>query len=68
MEKRISDISSNENIFTQSLPMYQDALQKSGFTERIKYIASDNIRQSNTEEKKRRKRKISGSIRRIQWM
>ena len=48
--------------------MYQDALQKSSFTERIKYIASDNIRESNTEEKKRRKRKISGSIRRIQWM
>ena len=38
--------------------MYQDALQKSGFTERIKYITSDNIRESNTGDKKRRKRKI----------
>ena len=38
--------------------MHQDALQKSGFTEKIKYITSDNIRESNTEEKKRRKRKI----------
>ena len=38
--------------------MYQDALQKSGFTERIKYITSDNIRESNTEDKKRRKRKF----------
>ena len=58
IEKRISDISSNENVFTQSIPIYQDALQKSGFTEQLKYIASDNNRENNTEEKKRRKRKI----------
>ena len=38
--------------------MYQDALQKSGFTEQLKYIASDNNRENNTERKKRRKRKI----------
>ena len=49
---------SNENIFTKSIPMYQHALQKSGFTEQIKYITRDNNRENNTEEKKRCKRKI----------
>ena len=58
IEKRIPDISSNENVFTQSIPMHQDALQKSGFTEQLKYIASDNNREYKTKEKKRRKRKI----------
>ena len=58
MEKRISDISSNENVFTQSIPLNQDALQKSGFTEQLKYIASHNNRENNTDEKKRLKRKI----------
>ena len=38
--------------------MYQHALQKSGFTEQIKYITRDNNRENNTEEKKRCKRKI----------
>ena len=58
IEKRISDISSNENVFTQSIPIYQDPLQKSGFTEHLKYIARDNNREKNTEEKKQHKRKI----------
>ena len=58
IEKRISDILSNENVFTQSIPTYQDAFRKSGFTEQLKYIASDNDRENNTEEKKRCKRKI----------
>ena len=40
------------------MPTYQDALQKSGFTEQLKYITSNNSRENNAEEKKRRKRKI----------
>ena len=59
IQKRVSDISSNENVFTQSVRMCQDALQKSGFTERLKYIASNNNRENNTEEKEWHKRKIT---------
>ena len=58
IEKRISDISSNENVFTQSISISEYALQKSGFTEQLKYITSDNNREKNTEEKKHHKRKI----------
>ena len=54
----MSDISSNKNVFTQSIPMYQVALQKNGFTGQIKSITSNKYRDSNTEEKKHRKRKI----------
>ena len=36
IEKRISDISSNKYVLSQSIPMYQDTLQKSGFIEQIK--------------------------------
>ena len=39
--------------------MCQDALQKSGFTEQLKYIASNNNRENNTEEKEWHKRKIT---------
>ena len=59
IQKRVSDISSNENVFTQSVRMCQDALQKSGFTEQLKYIASNNNRENNTEEKEWHKRKIT---------
>ena len=39
--------------------MYQVALQKNGFIEQIKSNTSDKYRETNTEEKKRRKRKIN---------
>ena len=57
IEKCMLDISLNENVFTQSTPIYQDTLQKSGFAEQFNYIASDNNR-NNPEEKKWCKRKI----------
>ena len=56
--KRISDISSNETAFNNSIPLYQEALKKSAFTEKLSYIKSENVRDINTEEKKQRKRKI----------
>ena len=57
IEKHISDILTNENVLAQSIPIYQDDSQKSGIKEQLKYIASDNSRENNTEEKKRCKRK-----------
>ena len=56
--KRISDTSSNETAFNNSIPLYQEALKKSAFTEKLSYIKSENVRDINTEEKKQRKRKI----------
>ena len=56
--KRISDISSNETAFNNSIPLYQEALKKSAFTEKLSYIKSENVRDINTEEKKQWKRKI----------
>ena len=37
--------------------MYEDDLQKSGFTEQLKYIASNNNRKNNTEKKKKAQKK-----------
>ena len=54
VEKRISDLSSSEQIFIQSKQYYQDALAKSGHTYELKYnpsVTSENGR-------RRRQRKI----------
>ena len=40
VEKRISDLSSSEEIFEQSKQHYQDALKKSGYTHMLKYTPS----------------------------
>ena len=36
--RRISDLSSNENIFNQSAPIYNQALKNSGFHEEIQFL------------------------------
>ena len=56
--KRISDISSNESVFNKSIPLYQEALKKSAFKEKLCYTMYENAGDNNREEKKRRKRKI----------
>ena len=56
ISKRISDISSDENVFQASIPTYAEALQKSGFNERLIY--KDKNPDNNTGVKKSRKRKI----------
>ena len=40
VEKRISDLSSSEEIFEQSKPYYQDALKRSGYSYQMKYNPS----------------------------
>ena len=42
--KRLSDISSSEEIFRKSAPEYQEALRKSGYTEELRYEKSGNQR------------------------
>ena len=51
--KRLSDISSSEEIFNNAVPVYEEALKRSGFTEKLKYEKSDSNRESN-EGKRRR--------------
>ena len=39
IEKRISETSSNKDIFDESIKPYKDALKESGFNEALNYIA-----------------------------
>ena len=57
VSKRISETSSNEQIFKESIPIYEEALKKSGFHEKLEYVREE-VDKHGKEEKKRRKRKI----------
>lgn len=50
--RRISDLSSDENIFNQAAPIYNQALRNSGFLENIQFS------KRNEEPSKRRKRNV----------
>ena len=52
-EKRISEMSSNKDIFDESIKPYKNALKESGFSETLNYIAP-----TTNKEQKIRKRKI----------
>ena len=52
--KRISDISFDENIFCNSIPIYSEALKKSGFNDKLTY--STKTADCDTSEKKGRKK------------
>lgn len=56
--KHVSDISSNEYVFTESVPIYQEAFKNSGFPETLTYIMNKNGIDNNLIETKRCKRKI----------
>ena len=55
--KRISETSSNEQIFKDSTTIYEEALKKSEFHEKFEYVREE-VDKHGKEEKKRRKRKI----------
>ena len=57
VSKRISETSSNEQTFKESIPIYKKALQKSGFHEKLEYVREERDKHGK-EEKKRRKLKI----------
>ena len=57
ISKRISDISSNENVFDEASGLYENALKRSGFNDKIKDINPTSNNNSNT--KKHRKRKTA---------
>ena len=41
VSKRISETSSNEQIFKESIPIYEEALKKSGFHEKLEYVREE---------------------------
>ena len=55
INKRLSKISSNEIIFTQAKPQYQEALRRSGYKQDLKF---ENTNNTPTRNDKNRKRKI----------
>ena len=56
----MSDISSDENIFCNSIPIYSEVLKKNGFNEKLTY--STKTANCVTSEKKSTKEKLYGSI------
>ena len=58
INKRISDISCDENVFNNAKLTYEKALNNSGFTETFSYIKPSDQNINNREAKKKRKRKI----------
>ncbi|XP_065070331.1 uncharacterized protein LOC135695263 [Rhopilema esculentum] len=57
INKRISELSSTEEIYRREMTVYEEALRKSGFNDNLKYIPKDTEKRKN-EDKKKRKRKI----------
>ena len=52
VSKRISETSSNEQIFKESISIYEKALKKSGFLEKLEYVREE-VDKLGKEEKKR---------------
>ena len=60
INKRLTTISSNETVFKRAAPVYQEALQRRGYTYELKYQPSTNINkhQKAKEERKRHRNLI----------
>ena len=56
INKRLSSLSSNEEMFQSVAPLYQNALQQSGYKFKLKYEPQPTA--SNTPQKRQRKRKV----------
>ena len=55
ISKRLSDLSSNEEIFEISKSAYRDALNKSGFQEKLSYASAQNKNDENGNKQQKRK-------------
>ena len=62
IEKRLSDTSCNQEGFEAALPIYEEALRKSGFNEKLSYTKSNSHNSKKKEEKRRGKLISSGFI------
>ena len=57
INKRLSNLSANEEVFLNNIQPYQEALNKCGFQDELTYVETINTTE-NHNEKKKRKRKI----------
>ncbi|KAJ8049617.1 hypothetical protein HOLleu_02439 [Holothuria leucospilota] len=55
--KRLSALSSNQGIFNSAAPIYDEALEKSGFKEEVKSKKADAKERVTGENKKRRRKR-----------
>ena len=55
VNRRLSSISANEAVFKEAAPLYQEALENSGFAYKLAYEPPTNF----TTEKQNRKRRIT---------
>ena len=53
ISKRLSDLSSNEEIFEIAKPAYRDALNKSGFQEKLSYTSAQNKNDKNDNKQRK---------------
>ena len=56
--KRLSDTSCNQEVFEAALHIYEEALRKSGFNEKLRYTEKNSNNPQKKAEKRRRKRSI----------
>ena len=56
INKRLTEISSNEQVFNEAIPPYQQALEKSGYDFKLKFVPQE---KQATRKNKARKRKIT---------
>ena len=56
--KRLSDTSCNQEVFEVALHIYEEALRKSGFNEKLRYTEKNSNNPQKKAEKRRRKRSI----------
>ena len=59
IEKRLSNISSTNEIFEKAAPEYQEALEKSGHKTKLKYQEENKATSSNKEQRRKRGRNIT---------
>ena len=58
IQQRLSNLSSNEDIFNKSIPEYQEALRKSGHNYQLNYTPINEVNQTS-QRKRKRTRKIT---------
>ena len=58
INKRLSEISSNEDIFNNAAPVYQKALKDSGHNFTLKFNKEDAIKVNSDKQKRKKKRNI----------
>ena len=56
--KRISNLSSSENIFRDATPVYKQALRKRGFTSSLIYTPKETNYYNNNEKNKKRRLRL----------